>query len=55
MTKVIKPIKEFWETDKKPDCMILSKTGNDTEIVRVKRLEIKRKIKGSGLKGLGGK
>lgn len=50
MVKVTKPIKEFWESDKKPDYLILSKTGNDSGIVRVKRLKPKRRSKGSGLK-----
>jgi len=53
MAKVTKPIKEVWETDKKPDCMVLSKTGNDSGIVMVKRLKPKRRSKGSGLKELG--
>jgi len=42
MAKVIKPIKEIWETDKKPDCIILSKTGKDSGIVRAKRLKTKK-------------
>ena len=45
MTKVTKPIKEFWETDKKPDFMILSKTGKDSGVVRVKKLKPKRRSK----------
>ena len=43
MAKVIKPIKEIWETNKKSDFLTLSKTGNDTWIVRVKRLKNKKK------------
>jgi len=45
MEKVKQSIKEVWESDKKPDCMVLSKTGKDTGIVRVKRLKIKRKVR----------
>lgn len=52
MAKVIKPIKEFWESDKKPDCTVLSKTGKDSGIVRVKRLKTKERSKESGLKEL---
>jgi hypothetical protein len=53
MTKVTKPIKKFWESDKKPDCMVLSKTGKDSGIVRIKRLKNKKRSRGSGLKELG--
>ena len=52
MAKVKQPIKEFWETDKKHDFIVLSKTGKDSGIVRVKRLKPKRKNKRSGLKKL---
>lgn len=50
MAKVTKPIKEIWETNKKPDFMILSKTGNDSGVVRVKRLKIKKSSKRLELK-----
>ena len=53
MAKVTKPIKEFWESDKKPDFLILTKKENDSGIIRVKRLKPKRKNKESGLKKLG--
>jgi len=45
MTKVTKPIKEFWESDKKPNFLTLVKKENDSGVVRVKRLKPKRKNK----------
>lgn len=53
MTKVIKPIKEFWESDKKPDFLTLSKTKNGSNgVIKFNRPKAKRKNKKSGLKEL---
>lgn len=52
MTKVTKPMKEFYESAKKPDLMILTKKENDSGIIRIKKLKPKRRSKGSGLKKL---
>ena len=45
MAKVKQPIKEFWETDKKPDYLILSKTKDGLKgVVKFKRLKTKSRI-----------
>ena len=36
MAKVIQPIEELWEGDKKSDFLVLSKKENDTGIVKAK-------------------
>ena len=52
MVKVKHPIKEFWESDKKPDYLMLSKTKNSSKgVVKFKRPKTKSRI----IKKLGGK
>jgi len=46
MARVKEPIKEEWETDKKPDFLTLVKKENDSGIVRAKRLKPKRRKRG---------
>ncbi len=46
MTKIVKPKKEFWETDKKPSYMKIAKIKNDvsgdSHIVRFEREKSKK-------------
>lgn len=52
MAKVTKPIKEFWESDKKPDYLVLSKTKDGLKgVVKFKRPKTKSWI----IKKLGSK
>lgn len=51
MAKVIQPHKDFWESDKKPDYLKLSKTKDGSiKIVKFISPKPKRKNKKSGLK-----
>jgi hypothetical protein len=44
MAKVKNPIKEIWESDKKPNCMVLIKDKKDESkgIVRMKAIKKKK-------------
>ena len=44
MVKVTKPIKEFYESDKKPDYLVLSKNKNDAGVVKFIRPKAKKKL-----------
>lgn len=45
MTKIKQPIKEFWESDKKPDYLVLSKTkDNLVQVVKFKKSKSKKEI-----------
>lgn len=46
MAKVKQPIKEFWESDKKPDYLVLSKTKDSlVRVIKFKRPKSKKKKK----------
>jgi hypothetical protein len=54
MAKVTQPMKEFWESDKKPDYLKLSKTKDSSvQVVRFIGLKPKRKSKKSELNSSG--
>jgi hypothetical protein len=47
MAKVKNPIKEIWESDKKPNCMVLIKDKKDESkgIVKAVKLKVKKRSK----------
>ena len=43
MAIVIKPDQKFYESNRRPDFVVFKKTGENTGIVKIKRLKSKRK------------